>query len=100
MEGNFPPQVLEALYYRTPVVSTRLAPIYELLRENTDKLLLCAPLDVEEFLSAVLLVVSERERILERQDLILQLLQERNSHEAFHSKLASALHCEHSVRAL
>jgi glycosyltransferase involved in cell wall biosynthesis len=42
MEGNFPPQVIEALHYDTPVVATRLPQIEEVLVEETESLLICS----------------------------------------------------------
>src|SRR5262249_18919807 len=39
VEGNFPPQILEAMNYDAPVVATRLPTITEILGEDSSRLL-------------------------------------------------------------
>ena len=83
VEGNFPPQVLEALNYGTPVVSTRLPTVVEILGDNADELLLCRPLDREDFLSKIRTAITSRDAVLARQAGIVARLKQWNSQEAF-----------------
>jgi hypothetical protein len=53
MEGNFPPQIIEALHYDTPVVATRLPQIEEVLEEECDSLLLCSPKSIADFVNGL-----------------------------------------------
>lgn len=87
LEGNFPPQVLEALNYGAPVVATRLPTIVEILGEKADDLLLCGANDAKGFLAALDTAISQREEILARQDSIVAYLKKWNSPEAFSEKV-------------
>jgi glycosyltransferase involved in cell wall biosynthesis len=91
MEGNFPPQVLEALSYETPVVATRLPTIVELLGEAEKDLLLCQPLDSDDFLAKIRFAIERRATVLDRQRRIVSLLSMWNSPKAFGDSLGRAL---------
>ena len=67
MEGNFPPQVFEALTAGTPVVATRLPLITEILGNDSDSLLLCQPLNETEFLAKIWWALEHREQVLQQQ---------------------------------
>ncbi len=86
-EGNFPPQVLEALVYGTPVVATRLPTITELLGDRADDLLLCSPLDLGDFRLKLSQALTDRNTVLGKQAEVLERLRRTNSREQFYRKL-------------
>ncbi len=99
LEGNFPPQVREALEYGAPVVATRLAPITEALGSAADDLLLCAPLDLEDYRHKLATALHDREVVLERQRRVIEILRQSGSAEGFSRALAAILApLEHSAR--
>jgi glycosyltransferase involved in cell wall biosynthesis len=67
MEGNFPPQIIEALHYDTPVVATRLPQIEEVLKEECDSLLLCSPKSIADFVNGLGIVARSFELVLSGQ---------------------------------
>lgn len=87
LEGNFPPQVLEALNYGAPVVATRLPMITEVLGDMSDQLLLVSPNDAAGFANAVEVVFRSREMILRKQDSVVVYLRERTSLARFASRM-------------
>lgn len=87
IEGNFPPQVQEALAFNTPVVATRLPMITEILGDQEDSLLLCTPLAMDEFCSKLHLALSQPEQVRTRQQRAWRYLQERCSREKFYLQL-------------
>ena len=74
LEGNFPPQVREALEYGTPVVATRIAPIVEALGDVAADLLLCAPLDLADFCTNLTQALKHPADILARQERVVSAL--------------------------
>jgi glycosyltransferase involved in cell wall biosynthesis len=91
LEGNFPPQVLEALNYGAPVVATRLPTILDVLGDLSQFLLLCKPLDLADFVDKIELALRNREQVIARQVRVLHYLQDRNSESVFFSHLSKAL---------
>ena len=87
MEGNFPPQMLEALRYGAPIVATRLPTVTELLKEHASLLHLCRPLDLDDFAATVSTVLGDRAAVLARQARVSNLLREWNSAERFSERL-------------
>ncbi|WP_282010035.1 glycosyltransferase [Nitrospina watsonii] len=75
-EGNFPPQIHEALAYRVPVVAPNLGFIKERIPEYlAGSLLLCQADNQESFVSACETVLaSDRDAILEQQDKLLEVI--------------------------
>jgi glycosyltransferase involved in cell wall biosynthesis len=67
MEGNFPPQIIEALHYNTPIVATRLPHVVEVLKEDADFLFLCAPKNAPDFLTGLRTVLRNPDLVRERQ---------------------------------
>ena len=63
MEGNFPPQIIEALHYDTPVVATRLPQIEEVLEEECNSLLLCSPKSIADFVNGLGIVARSFEMV-------------------------------------
>jgi glycosyltransferase involved in cell wall biosynthesis len=90
-EGNFPPQVLEALNYGAPVVATRLPTITEIPGCDVNDLLLCDPLNLAEFADAIEVATEQRENVLQRQQKFLADLDRWNSSQAFRAQLAIAM---------
>lgn len=74
MEGNFPPQIVEALSYNAPVVSTRLPHIIELLGEHANSLLLFDARDLHGFVNGILQCCKNPDDVLVRQKSVKDLL--------------------------
>ncbi len=91
MEGNFPPQIFEALTFGTPVVATRLALITEILQEHSDDLLLCEPLAKQEFVNNVLRALEHPDEVRDRQKRVYQVLLAHSSDERFNEQLRQFL---------
>ena len=87
LEGNFPPQVFEAVSYRVPIVATRLPLIVERLKEDSDKLILCEPSSMEEFLGGIKLCLDEPNLVLDRQEPIREILLKQGSLENFNENV-------------
>jgi glycosyltransferase involved in cell wall biosynthesis len=83
MEGNFPPQIIEAMHYGTPVVATRLQHIVDVLGEDTDYLLLCSSKHLPDFISNLRLVFRSRDVVLDRQRLAARQVFRWNNRVAF-----------------
>lgn len=90
LEGNFPPQVLEAIGYRAPVVATRLSTITEILGDREADLLLCKELNLDDFVDKIERAFTERDEVLARQDEIAEYLKAWNSKDAFLTSLRIA----------
>ena len=72
-EGNFPPQIHEALLYGTPVVAGRLGFITERIPVGIkDALILCEPNNEREFVDGCKRALTEKELILEKQQQLLR----------------------------
>jgi glycosyltransferase involved in cell wall biosynthesis len=91
LEGNFPPQIVEALHYGTPIVATRLPTISEALASWCEDLLLCRPLDLRDFMDKTDFALKNRSKILARQKAVLNYLDTRNSMTHFFTELRRAL---------
>jgi glycosyltransferase involved in cell wall biosynthesis len=91
VEGNFPPQVLEALHYGAPVIATRLPTILDVLGDLSHDMLLCRPLDLADFADKVDTALRDRAEVIARQGRILAYLQDWNSESVFYSCLSNAL---------
>ena len=89
-EGNFPPQVLEALHYRAPIVATRLPTITELLGASGGGLLLCEAEELVSFVDNIEIAINQREDVLNRQQETLERLLHMNSQEIFAGKMLEA----------
>jgi len=68
MEGNFPPQINEALNFHVPVIATRIPLIIDELGKYSNNLSLVNVGDVDGFASAVLSVMGDRDAAIIRQD--------------------------------
>ncbi|MEJ7607487.1 MAG: glycosyltransferase, partial [Bryobacteraceae bacterium] len=89
MEGNFPPQIIEALHYDTPVVSTRLPLITQVLGEYADNLLLCPPKHLPDFIFQTKQLLRNRQLIVERQSRAKRRVLLWNNSEKFNSGISS-----------
>lgn len=91
LEGNFPPQILEALSYDTPLVATRLPPIIDELGDQAEKLLLCPPRDLEAFCKNLEIAFSNRDEVIRKQREVLLFRQKLTAPEIFLEKLQRVL---------
>jgi glycosyltransferase involved in cell wall biosynthesis len=91
LEGNFPPQVYEALEYDAPVVATRLPMITEMLGEHSDTLLLCRPGDLDDFVAQTTIAFDQRELVLQRQETARRILAEKSSFGLFADGVANMI---------
>ncbi|MCZ8186550.1 MAG: glycosyltransferase family 4 protein [Beijerinckiaceae bacterium] len=88
MEGNFPPQVLEALAYDTPVVAARIRLITDELGDRPDDLLLAEPMDEASFRAALVRALTAREAVIASQQKAYHRLMERRSPAYFAGQMA------------
>jgi glycosyltransferase involved in cell wall biosynthesis len=87
-EGNFPPQILEALSYGIPVVSTDLEFVTEHLPSDMrDYLLTAKANDVEDFVSKVQEAMLNRKAVLIKQAALLNRLRATMNFDKFSNKL-------------
>ena len=91
IEGNFPPQVLEALAYGTPLVATRLTTMTDVLQEHAKNLLLCSPLDIDAFCERAEEALLRPKDILARQAKVVAFLQTQSTQERFFSGLTAVI---------
>jgi glycosyltransferase involved in cell wall biosynthesis len=66
-EGNFPPQINEALYLNTPVIATNIPQITNELGQIAHSLQLINIGDCERFADAILYTIDNREKVLDTQ---------------------------------
>jgi glycosyltransferase involved in cell wall biosynthesis len=91
MEGNFPPQVLEALHFQVPIVAVRFPLITEFLGPLSDSLLLCNELDPVEYVEKTVFALENRAVVLERQKAVYQKILNDEGSEKFASEVARML---------
>lgn len=91
IEGNFPPQILEALHHETPIVTTKLPLITEILKENSNLLLLCEPGDLKSFVSNTLYALEQKETVLTSQAEALKIVESQSDWKQFSNSLADCL---------
>lgn len=90
LEGNFPPQVTEAVAYGAPVVATRLPQIDDELGRTAEDLLLCRPLRLDDFAEAVERAITERDAVLQRQERVRTRLAEIKAFDVFRARVLPA----------
>lgn len=87
-EGNFPPQIHEALRYQTPIVCGRLKFITERIPEHLlDSILFCEPNNEREFVTACEFAFQNRSSIIEKQKPVLHALEDKNTLLSFRRKI-------------
>jgi glycosyltransferase involved in cell wall biosynthesis len=87
-EGNFPPQIQEAIFYRTPVVASNLEFVTERIpNAHLDKMILCEPNNLEDFVKSCEFVLHNRDLIIERQHVLRELFLKRDESLDFHANL-------------
>lgn len=92
LEGNFPPQVREALANQVPLVATRLPMITEVLGHESRHLLLCQPLALDDFVQGLMKAIDDRATVLAAQERANAVLLERCSIPSFRAALQQAVH--------
>lgn len=74
-EGNFPPQVLEALAYDTPIVASNLGFVTERIpMDISDAIMLCNPKNLDEYVDACKKVLDKPDAYLAKQRLLKKVL--------------------------
>lgn len=87
-EGNFPPQIHEALKYDTPIVAGRLGFITERIPDHLkDAIIFCEPNNEDEFVAGCKLALNNREFVLEKQQELLQVIEAENVNACFRDKV-------------
>ncbi|WP_158916697.1 glycosyltransferase [Caulobacter sp. S45] len=89
IEGNFPPQILEALMYGAPVVATNLPTVEEVLGPLSSKLLLCKAICKEDFIQGVKAAMNARDVVLARQGEVVDILTSKARKSVFRSQIAN-----------
>lgn len=87
MEGNFPPQVVEALSYGTPVVASRIPLITEELGGLANNLLLVETGNMAEFVAKIEYAMTHREAVLSQQAIAHEQLMAARTPEKFNAAL-------------
>lgn len=91
IEGNFPPQIFEALAYGAPIVSSELPMITEMLGDTADSLLLARMSDAEDFVSKLRVALNNREAVLLEQQKALAVLNEKANYNRFADEVATMI---------
>lgn len=83
-EGNFPPQIYEALYYETPIIAFKMGFITERVPEDLQPALMMAPQgDVDGFVHNCEYILANRESVVAQQRGILNHLRSCNDEKVF-----------------
>lgn len=83
-EGNFPPQIHEALLYETPIVAGRLGFITERIPQNLrDSLILCEPNNEREFVEGCKTAIENRTEVVSKQKELLKSIQSEDVESSF-----------------
>jgi glycosyltransferase involved in cell wall biosynthesis len=91
MEGNFPPQILEALAYDTPVVAGRIPLITEELGDYAERLLLARTNDRDDFVSKIRQALEKPAAARARQKQAYDVLMAARTPEKFNQAVRSIL---------
>jgi glycosyltransferase involved in cell wall biosynthesis len=91
IEGNFPPQVFEALFHRVPIVATRLPLISERLLDLQDQLILCEPQAEAEFHRGILRCLDQKSDVLTNQEKVRELILTQGSQKNFDQEVLKLL---------
>ena len=82
-EGNFPTQIYEALYYRTPIVTNEMELIEEKLGDLSSGLLKSRRNNIEDFVGNINKIEHNRELIIENQEVLRAFLMKESSNKQF-----------------
>ena len=82
-EGNFPPQINEALYLGTPVIASNIPQITDELGETSNALQLVSVGDCIKFADAVLYTLDNREQVLGMQKKVREYAVKHFSYDQF-----------------
>jgi len=87
-EGNFPPQIHEALKYGTPIVASKLGFITERIPDDLkNSIILCEANQESDFVEGCKFALANREIVLERQFDLWHMMEKQNIAEAFEKKV-------------
>jgi len=91
-EGNFPPQIFEAIAFDTPVVAFRHEFIYEAIPPALEScLILAEPGNIQDFVDKVVYAIRNSKAVTEKQKRLLKLLREANSLQSFSCSMRKVL---------
>lgn len=83
-EGNFPPQILEALQYQTPIVASNLEFITERIpTEFLSSIILCEANNEQAFVAGCEQVLRDRELVVKRQNQLYRAMKPENNDLSF-----------------
>ena len=82
-EGNFPPQIFEALTLGTPIVAGDIPMIREWLGDATNLMAVARPLDLDGFVENAQRVLRDPEAVREKQKRVLEMLLTKADDRAF-----------------
>ena len=83
MEGNFPPQVYEALTFGTPIVATEIPLITERLKDKSELLLLCEEKSITQFTEKIEFALNNQSEVLKKQQEVLSIIDEESNWSSF-----------------
>lgn len=87
-EGNFPPQIDEALHYETPIVAGRLGFITERIPDHLlDSLILCESNNEHDFIEGCKQALHHRESVLNKQKQLYEVMRSEDINSHFRNKV-------------
>ena len=91
-EGNFPPQIFEAIALDTPVVAFRHEFIYEAIPPALEScLILAEPGNIQDFVDKVIYAIKNSKAVTQKQKRLLKLLREANSFQSLSCSIGKML---------
>ncbi len=87
-EGNFPPQILEALIYQTPVVASRLEFITERIPNDfLDAMILCEANNEQAFVQGCEKLLMDRTSIIKKQNQLYHAMKQEDNDLSFRKNI-------------
>jgi glycosyltransferase involved in cell wall biosynthesis len=100
-EGNFPPQIFEAIAFDTPVVAFRHEFIYEAIPSALEScLILAEPGNIQDFVDKVIYAIKNSKAVTQKQKRLLKLLREANSFQSFSCSIRKVLEKLQGINSL
>jgi glycosyltransferase involved in cell wall biosynthesis len=100
-EGNFPPQIFEAIAFDTPVVAFRHEFIYEAIPPALEScLMLAEPGNIQDFVDKVIYAIKNSKAVTQKQKRLLKLLSEANSFKSLSCSIGKVLEKIQGINSL
>jgi len=100
-EGNFPPQIFEAIAFDTPVVAFRHEFIYEAIPPALEScLMLAEPGNIQDFVDKVIYAIKNSKAVAQKQKRLLKLLSEANSFKSLSCSIGKVLEKIQGINSL